>query len=63
MLQENGAELLGKNWFDAELGMCKAVGLDVWEGHNVVTYSHKVDGRDTTSSSSVAEVRQWCSIE
>ena len=63
VLQDNGAELLGNNWFDRDLGMCKAVGLDVWEGHNVVTYSHNVAGTATTSFSSVAEVREWCCIE
>ena len=59
---DDGTDLLGKHWYDSELGLCKVIAAGEYEGKRTLTYSHtKPDNEgDLQNCSSVMEVRQWC---
>jgi hypothetical protein len=58
---DDGIGLVGKTFYDEDLGMCEVSRLDKHEGHRVAWYRHKADeDGDEESFSSVVEVRNWC---
>ena len=56
-LKDVGEDLLGKTFWDEELGMCEVRKCGEYEGKSILWYT---DGKGEDNFSSVSEVREWC---
>jgi hypothetical protein len=59
---DTGEELVGKGFYDDDLGLCTVTEWETHNGHQVVWYKHsRTDSSgEFESCSSVVEVREWC---
>ena len=59
---DDGADLLGRHWYDAKLGLCTVARTGKYGWSEVLFYTHARPDEDGAfeNCSSVAEVRAWC---
>ncbi len=62
---DTGEDMIGKHFYDDELGFCEVMRVGVHDNHRVLWYKHQDDtktGTNDESFSSVEEVREWCGV-